>query len=200
MKNLLKSLQTPTFLITLFIILTTTFANCQYASIDVFSSLISYWDNPADSNNSVITSTNHIRANTAEEELLTQERDYEVKLKSLKSMITNQYETSDWVEARKSLFNFFEFVKTDDQDYDYFQYLYGSTCINMEDYATALEVLSKLLTDRILEPKVRHDVEFDLALVTMLVNKEDSIRLFTSIAQNFDSPYHRDAKSIIERY
>jgi len=206
MKNLFRTLNQTTLTV-LFICIATTFVNCQFAyeetnpnhnPLDLFQSLDMDYNIPTlrDNNPEGTTQLKEVSVET--------EIDLEalaaIELQTLKEDAISYYNQYDWVLARQSFHNYFEKAKTDDDEYLHIKYLYSNTCFNMEDYATALEVLDELNKSDDLDNTLEHDVKFDLAIITLMLNKESSMSLFTSIADDFNSPYHREAKTILERF
>lgn len=122
------------------------------------------------------------------------------EINELKPKIESNFKAYKYAEVRRNMSRYFDIVKGNEVDYLKIKYLYSKTCFGMEDYSLALETLNKLLSNKNLDIRLRHEAEFDLALISLMTNQKSSIDLFSSIAVNYDSPYHRDAKSIVDGY
>lgn len=205
MKNLIKTTVQTSVLTLVMFCLTLSFANCQLAMIggghDFYSDIDHYpsWDEYT--LYSLESPTDNVALeNDASKEILSELEMAIIALEIAKTEALKFYNQSNWKQARKSLIKFLDQVSDDDSNSLHFKYLYSQTCYNMGDYARAIEVLDDLMQEDQLDNAMRHDVEFDLALITLMINEKSSLRQFSLIAADNSSPYQSDAKTLIERF
>jgi hypothetical protein len=79
-------------------------------------------------------------------------------------------------------------------------YFYSKACYATSDYVAAYGALVDFLDKEHITKDTRDEIEFDLALISIAINVDNPKARLKAVAANFDSPYHRDAKAMMDHF
>ncbi len=122
------------------------------------------------------------------------------RVKDLEQVTDTGIANAEWNLVRKALAEYLDIQDETAENYADRMYQYANACYYTEDYSAAIEAYDAILQRLDVEKTVLYSAQFDKAMIMNQIDKNDSLILFTSIANNYDHPYHRDAKSIVERF
>lgn len=130
-----------------------------------------------------------------EEEILAQQM-AEKRRKDTLVLALNQFKTSKWKNSRKTLFEYLEKFEEPVEDNTVARYHYAKACMNMSDYASAVQEYDKLLAGSVPQ-KMRWEAEFERALSYLQVNNDQAKGFFKKISEDMGHKYRDIADGML---
>ena len=118
------------------------------------------------------------------------------------SIDANQYFLDEkWEKLRVASAEYLDLVGNIDTPASNTQlFFYSKACYAMSDYVTAYAAIVDFLNKEHISKSAKDEVEFDLAMISITIDVDNPNARLKAVASNYDNPYHRDAKAMIDHF
>lgn len=134
-------------------------------------------------------------SNITEEELLAKQA-AEQRRKDTLVLALKQFKSSEWKTSRKTLFEYLEKFEEPSEDLTTARYHYAKACMNMSDYASAVNEYDKLLSGSVPQ-KMQWEADFERALSYLQIDAPKAKQYFETISKDMGHKYRDIADGML---